>query len=160
GSLAGSQPAAIRRREYSSRLPDGCGRQVLALQHAAGNAAAGQPVRALLREPLTSEAPSEDAAGLSDEDRRKLDYARTTLAKGDEAVLRKLLAGSPIHALIEQRNAVRDNLVRLVVTDEDEELKRSSEIGGKTYWDRLSELSTQLQQLEGSIGGALNAIGV
>src|SRR5499427_8418740 len=78
GSLAGSQQAAIRRPEYSSRLPDDGGRQVLALQHAAGNAAAGQPVRALLREPLTSEAPSEDATGLSDEDRRKLDYARTT----------------------------------------------------------------------------------
>ena len=180
GSLAGSQQAAIRRPEYSSRLPDDGGRQVLVLQRAAGNVAAGQAVRALLREPLASEAPPEnatgmpvpavgpaaDAAGLSDEDRRKLDYARTTLAKvkplakDDEAVLRKLLAGSPIHALIEQRNAVRDNLVRLVMTGEDEELKRSSEIGGKTYWDRLGELSTQLQQLEGGIGGALKAIGV
>src|SRR5262249_20326145 len=126
GSLAGSQQAAIRRPEYSSRLPDDGGRQVLVLQRAAGNVAAGQAVRALLREPLASEAPPEkapgrrgraaDAAGLPDEDRRKLDYARTTLAKvkplakDDEAVLRKLLAGSPIHALIEQRNAVRDNL--------------------------------------------------
>src|SRR5262249_57289561 len=73
GSLAGSQQAAIRRPEYSSRLPDDGGRQVLVLQ----------------REPLASEAPPEnatgmpvpaagpaaDAAGLSDADRRKLDYA-------------------------------------------------------------------------------------
>jgi outer membrane protein OmpA-like peptidoglycan-associated protein len=36
GSLAGSQQAAIRRPEYSSRLPDDGGRQVLALQVSAG----------------------------------------------------------------------------------------------------------------------------
>jgi hypothetical protein len=179
GSLAGSQQAAGWRPEYSSRLPDDGGRQILALQRAAGNAVAGQAVRALQREPVASEVPPVDATGapvldagpaagtgLSDEDRRKLDYARTTLAKvkplakDDEAVLLKLLAGSPIHELIERRNVVRDNLVRLVMTGEDEELKRSSEIGGKTYWDRLGELSTQLQQLEGGIGGALKAIGV
>src|SRR5262249_40348171 len=42
GSLAGSQQAAIRRPEYSSRLPDDGGRQVLVLQRAAGNVAAGR----------------------------------------------------------------------------------------------------------------------
>src|SRR5215470_14821228 len=63
-SLAGSQQAAIRRPEHSSRLPDDGGRQVLVLQRAAGNVAAGQAVRALLREPLASEAPPENATGM------------------------------------------------------------------------------------------------
>src|SRR5262249_2102819 len=132
GSLAGSQQAAIRRPEYSSRLPDDGGRQGLGLQRPAGNVAAGQAGRPLLLGPLGKRpgrrgpagGRAAAGAGLPDEDRRKLDYARTTLAKvkplakDDEAVLRKLLAGSPIHALIEQRNAVRDNLVRLVMTGE------------------------------------------
>src|SRR5262249_60505134 len=120
-----------RRRRGWGRAGQGAGGgESLVPPRGADKAAGARAVRPPRREPLGSEAPPEnatgmpvpaagpaaDAAALSDEDRRKLDYARTTLAKvkplakDDEAVLRKLPAGPPTPAPREQGHTARDKL--------------------------------------------------
>jgi hypothetical protein len=99
---------------------------VLALQAAAGNAATARLLQRQVSTPeeepvaSTEGVPNEAAAALAPEDQRKLGYARSILARvepltaGDEVALRKLIPGTLVLQLIQQRDDAREQLERLV----------------------------------------------
>lgn len=168
--------------------------RVAALQRQAGNAAVGQLIRTLQRDATataapppvaegpvsraddvvtgagtapsaTSEAPAADA-GLSSEDARRLNTARTTLAKvkplgaGDEKVLRKLLAGTAIYDLMTERDALRSTLATLLMTGRDPDSPTPELAAGEHFVPRVNELADRLTRLDDAIQATLKELGV